>query len=174
MPMEVWRKVYCVPSRGLSGGLAMFWSGRMGVSISSYSQHHIDAVLDFQSPNPWRFTGFYGSPTVEGKSAAWNILRTLHTHHNLPWLCAGDFNELLSNSEKWGRRLRPEQQMAHFRQVVDDFGFMDLGFTGPSFTWCNKGFSCFRTPGQELCHNGLDASISTLSGPPHACSVFGP
>ena len=129
---------FVVPSRGQSGGLAMFWSGHTGVSISSYSQHHIDAILDFQSNDPWRFTGFYGSPTVEGKSAAWGILRTLHTHHNLPWLCVGDFNELLSSNEKWGKRPRPEHQMSQFRQAVDDCGFMDLGFVGPAFTWCNN------------------------------------
>ena len=99
---------FVVPSRGQSGGLVMFWSGCIGVSISSYSQHHIDAVLDYQSTNAWRFMGFYGSPTVEGKSTAWSILRTLRTHHSLPWLCAGDFNELLSSSEKWGKRPRPE------------------------------------------------------------------
>ena len=94
--------------------------------------------MDYQSTNAWRFTGFYGSPTVEGKSVAWNILRALRTHHALPWLCVGDFNELLSNGEKWGRRPRPESQMTHFRQVVDDCGFLDLGFLGPSFTWCNN------------------------------------
>ena len=65
---------FIVPSRGYSGGLVMFWSGRMGVSISSYSHYHIDAIMDYQSTNAWRFTGFYGSPTVEGKSAVWGIL----------------------------------------------------------------------------------------------------
>jgi hypothetical protein len=147
---------FVVPSRGQSGGLVMFWSGHMGVSISSYSQYHIDAVLDYQSTNAWRFTGFYGSPTVEGKSAAWSILRTLRTHHNLPWLCAGDFNELLSNSEKWGRRPRPEHQMSQFRRVVDDCGFLDLGFTGPSFTWCNN------QTGDSQVLERLDRSFATM------------
>ena len=113
---------FVVPSRGQSGGLVMFWSGRMGVSISSYSQHHIDAVMDYQSTNAWHFTRFCDSPTVEGKSVAWGILRALRTHHDLPWLCSGDFNELLSGGEKWGRRPRPEPQMLQFRQVVDDWG----------------------------------------------------
>uniref|UniRef100_A0A2N9IZ60 Reverse transcriptase domain-containing protein n=1 Tax=Fagus sylvatica TaxID=28930 RepID=A0A2N9IZ60_FAGSY len=149
------RGKFVVPSRGQSGGLVMYWSGCMRVSISSYSQHHIDAVLDYQSPNAWRFTGFYGSPTVEGKATAWSILRTLRTHHTLPWLCAGDFNKLLSGSEKWGRRPRPEHQMSQFRQVVDDCGFMDLGFTGPAYTWCNNQTGYSRV----LKH--LDRSLAT-------------
>ena len=28
--------------------------------------------------------------------------------------------------------------MQRFRNVVDDCGFMDLGFTGPRFTWTNN------------------------------------
>jgi hypothetical protein len=146
---------FVVPSRGHSGGLVMFWSGRMGVSISSYSHHHIDAIMDYQSANAWRFTGFYGSPTVEGKLAAWGILRVLRNHHDLPWLCAGDFNELLSSGEKWGRRQRPEAQMRQFRQVVDDCGFLDLGSSGPSFTWCNNQI------GDARVLERLDRSLAT-------------
>jgi hypothetical protein len=129
---------FVVPSRSQSGGLALFWSKGLPVSISSYSQHHIDAVLECQSVDAWRFTGFYRAPTVGGKLVAWDILRTIRPHHNLPWLCAGDFNELLSGDEKWGRLPRPEPQMIMFRKLVDDCGFMDLGFNGPPFTWWNK------------------------------------
>jgi exonuclease III len=129
---------FVVPSRGQSGGLALFWSRDLSVSISSYSQHHIDAVLEFQSAEAWRFTGFYGAPNVGSKLVAWNILRTILPHHSLPWLCADDFNELLSGEEKWGRLPRPESQMNMFRQLVDDCGFIDLGFHGAPFTWWNN------------------------------------
>uniref|UniRef100_A0A2N9GM00 RNase H type-1 domain-containing protein n=1 Tax=Fagus sylvatica TaxID=28930 RepID=A0A2N9GM00_FAGSY len=108
---------FVVPSRGLSGGLVLFWSG--------------------------------------GKLAAWGILRILRNHHDLPWLCSGDFNELLSRDEKWGRRPRPESQMLHFCQVVDECGFMDLGFLGPSFTWCNN-----QTGGARVLER-LDRSFAT-------------
>ena len=86
----------------------------------------------------WRFTGFYGSPTTASKAGAWDLLRVLRGHHTLPWLCGGDFNELLQGEEKWGRVARPESQMKAFRQVVDDCGFVDLGFVGPPYTWWNK------------------------------------
>jgi hypothetical protein len=104
------------------------------VSISSYSQHHI---MDYGGA-AWRFTGFYGSPTVAGKSVAWDLLRVLRGHHNLPWICGGDFNELLQGEEKWGRVARPESQMKEFRKVIDECGFVDLGFVGSPFTWWNK------------------------------------
>ena len=86
----------------------------------------------------WRFIGFYGSPTVAGKSVAWDLLRVLRGHHNLPWICGGDFNELLQGEEKWGRVARPESQMKEFRKVIDECEFVDLGFVGSPFTWWNK------------------------------------
>jgi hypothetical protein len=113
------------------------------VSISSYSQHHIDAIMDYDEA-AWRFTGFYGSPTVAGKSVAWDLLRVLRGHHRLPWICGGDFNELLQGEEKWGRVGRPESQMKEFRKVVDECGFVDLGFVGSPFTWWNKQHGAAR------------------------------
>ena len=89
-----------VPSRGQSGGLALFWKRELYVSISSYSHHHIDAIIDQLGTHSWRFTRFNYSPTRARQRAAWDILRVLNTHHQLPWLCGGDFNELLWGYEK--------------------------------------------------------------------------
>lgn len=66
---------------------------------------------------------------------SWNLLRDLHSHFDLPWLCASDFNELLKTREKLGGRLRPYGQMQNFREVLDECGLLDLGFVGTKFTW---------------------------------------
>jgi hypothetical protein len=129
---------FVVPSRGQSGGLALFWLRGTTVSVSSYSHHHIDAIMDYGEELAWHFTGFYVSLTVAGKSVAWDLFRTLRGHHTLPWLCGGDFNELLRGEEKWGRVARPESQMREFCRVVDECGFLNLGFVGPLFTWWNN------------------------------------
>ncbi|XP_075665232.1 uncharacterized protein LOC142634867 [Castanea sativa] len=47
----------------------------------------------------------------------------------------GDFNEILKIEEKSGGRIRPNGQVQAFRDVLDFCGFMDLGYTGPEFTW---------------------------------------
>ena len=49
---------FVVPSKGQSGGLALFWHQSMVVLVSSYSHHHTDAIMDYQSSNAWRFMGF--------------------------------------------------------------------------------------------------------------------
>ena len=154
MSMEIYREVCCAKqgSKWRTGDVLEWVRGGVYFFIPSAPYR---CSIGLQSPNAWRFTGFYGSPTVEGKATAWSILRTLRTHHNLPWLCAGDFNELLSGSEKWGRRPRPEHQMSQFCQVIDDCGFMDLGFTGPAYTWCNN------QTGDSRVLERLDRSLAT-------------
>ena len=54
---------------------------------------------------------------------------------NIPWICGGDFNEIVRHEEKWGRAPRDHNQMQLFRDVVDECRFMDLGYVGPKFTW---------------------------------------
>ena len=49
---------------------------------------------------------------------------------NLPWLCSRDFNELVWNSEKLGGSSRSQAQMQLFKDVIDECGFMDLGYIG--------------------------------------------
>ncbi|KAL4597773.1 hypothetical protein ACB092_11G013300 [Castanea dentata] len=88
----------------------------------------------------WRFTGFYGEPVCHKRFESWNKLRQLQKKFNLPWLCARDFNEILGNSEKLGGSNRSQAQMQLFRDVVDECGFIDLGYSGHRFTW-QKHFS---------------------------------
>jgi len=39
--------------------------------------------------------GFYGEPKTSRGSEAWDSLRILNNHPDVPWMCAGDFNEII-------------------------------------------------------------------------------
>ena len=69
------------------------------------------------------------------KIEAWDSLRNLNYNQQIPWLCVGDFNELLRQEEKLGGAVQNHGQMQQFRDVVDECGFIDLGFVGTNFTW---------------------------------------
>lgn len=47
-----------------------------------------------------RITGFYGNPDTNLRSEAWSMLRRIRRRDNEPWLCLGDFNELLWVKER--------------------------------------------------------------------------
>ena len=101
-------------------------------------------------------TGFYGEPVSHKSFESWNKLRQLQRKFNLPWLCARDFNEILGSSEKLGGNNRSQAQMQLFRDVVDECGFIDLGFLGHQFTWqkhFSSGHSLWERLDQALATN---------------------
>ena len=131
---------HVVPAERLSGGLALFWRRGVLVAAQSMSKSHIDVVIscDELGEKHWRFTGFYGEPRKELRKNSWYLLRFLRAQLDLPWLCAGDFNEVLSADEHFGRNQRETLQMVGFQDMVTDCGFLDLGYSGLPFTWDNR------------------------------------
>ena len=91
------------------GGLALFWRHDFNLSICSYSRSHIDTLIDRDSDQPWRLTCFYGAPETHLREHSWDLLRTLKNQYSIPWCCMGDFNEIVRNSEKSGRRAQCER-----------------------------------------------------------------
>jgi hypothetical protein len=87
-----------VDCAGRSGGLALWWRDGVEVSVRPWCQYYIDAQIKFEDKT-WRFTGIYGEPRTEMRNKTWECLRYLRAQDDLPWLCAGDFNEALSQSE---------------------------------------------------------------------------
>lgn len=82
----------------------------------------------------WRFTGLYGEPSSDKKDITWKALRVLR-HKPGPWLCMGDFNEILFQHEKQGGVARAQHCMDKFREALEDCGLDDLGYMGDTFTW---------------------------------------
>jgi hypothetical protein len=122
-------------SDGRSGGLLMLWKKELNVTSSSVHTNYLDIRIDENTANAWRITGFYGEPSGERKHLSWDYLRDLHGMYALPWLVIGDFNEILSNSEKEGGNLRPQRCMQQFRDALTHCNLTDLGFLGDAFTW---------------------------------------
>jgi exonuclease III len=128
-----------IPSEGKSGGLALLWRQGYEVVINSYSKYHIDSVVKVKTTDDiWRVTGFYGHPETSQKETTWRLLESLNNQSNVPWVCVGDFNEILENREKTGRAIRPQAQMNRFREVINHCYFRAIKFEGPRFTWCNN------------------------------------
>ncbi|XP_071722765.1 uncharacterized protein [Rutidosis leptorrhynchoides] len=119
---------------GLSGGLALFWTDEVSISLLSFSKHHIDVIVD----NDWRYTGIYGWPEASSKKNTCKLLLDLASKSNLPWMILGDFNITLHTSAKWGGLLRDSEDMKLFRDSISDCGLADISFTGYPFTWKNK------------------------------------
>ena len=126
--------MFVVPREARGGGLVLFWRDTMAITVEGFDKYHIDVIINKNTDLAWRFTGFYGEPETQRRHESWNLLRRLHRKFQIPWLCAGDFNELLRSDEKMGGNRRSHNQMQLFREAVDACSFLDLGFSGPKFT----------------------------------------
>ncbi|KAH9754586.1 reverse transcriptase domain-containing protein [Citrus sinensis] len=91
----------------------------------------VDRVGRSAGMGQWRMTGYYGYPESARRRESWDLIRYLATISSLPWICLGDFNDLLFNYEKRGSRAHPNWKLRGFREAVDD---ADRAFANTA--WC--------------------------------------
>lgn len=82
----------------------------------------------------------YGHPETGQKHHTWTLMRRLAALSSLPWLCFGDFNEILQLNEKTDSNTRCLSMVSEFRDAVHDCGLTDIGCKGYPFTWSNKRY----------------------------------
>ncbi len=99
-------------------------------------------------------TGFYGHLERAMRVHAWALLRQLHRSRSMPWFVMGDFNEITSQDEQWGRGDWSLVQMEGFREILYEVSLQDLGYFGSDFTWSN-----WRENG-ALVHIHLDRCVA--------------
>ncbi|XP_062005653.1 uncharacterized protein LOC133722803 [Rosa rugosa] len=124
-----------------SQGVALIWNHNLHANLRSYSPNHIDADISQAPGEPalWRFTGIYGVASRTERRHTWDLIESLAAEPcSLPWIMAGDFNEIISNLDKSGGAPRAEAPMLRFRQTMTNSGLYDMGFVGSRFTWSNK------------------------------------
>ncbi|XP_074315616.1 uncharacterized protein LOC141651821 [Silene latifolia] len=124
-----------VDSVGRSGGLAFLWKKEVDCNFVSASVHHVDCHIR-EGEKEWRITGFYGWPAVSDRHLSWELLRLLHNQSALPWVCIGDFNEILYSTEMKGGS-RAQWQINNFQSAIDDCGLRDAPWEGYKFTFDN-------------------------------------
>ncbi|KAG7942844.1 hypothetical protein I3843_15G007300 [Carya illinoinensis] len=146
-----------VGGSGRRGGVCLFWRSEVNLILRSYSPFHFDVLVsDCISGISWRLSAIYGRPETSLRHNTWHLLRLLKDQFSGPWLCCGDFNEILDISEKSGGRVRPASQMRGFREALDYCQLRSLPAVGPLYTWCN-----FRE-GPALIHERLDRFLSNM------------
>ena len=116
----------------------LLWKYHVVVIIQSAARFYIDALISSTDILPWRFSNIYGDPNPNQRRNTWDLLQRLCFMDTGPWLCCGDFNEILDNSEKLGGREKSQSSIDIFRCSIDICQLQDLGFEGEDcFTWSN-------------------------------------
>jgi hypothetical protein len=75
-------------------------------------------------------TCVYGEAQVADIYKTWDMLKHIRSMSSLPWVCLGDFNEVLYQHEHEGVAERILAQMEGFREALDVCELADLIFLG--------------------------------------------
>ncbi|KAI4986566.1 hypothetical protein ZWY2020_019196 [Hordeum vulgare] len=100
---------------------------------------------------------------MEARETTWRLLRNIKHHSDKPWICVGDFNEVLMQGENEGGVARPQIYMDRFKQALEDCHLHDLGFVGDPYTWRNINHDA-----QHYIRERLDRAVAT----PEWCNRF--
>lgn len=87
---------------------------------------------------PWFLAVVYGSPSVGLRQRLWNDLNLTKLGLDGPLLTVVDFNAVISNTEVSTHGPLAFSRCAGFQDWIFELGLIDLGFTGPIFTWTRE------------------------------------
>ena len=122
-----------------SGGLVLSCRPRVELDCFITNKHNISAWCYSDPPNsPWILSYIYGPPDKRDKLVFWDSFTSVGEAFVSPWLYIGDLNYVLDQSEKLGGRPVASSSLCLFKQFIDHFGLVDLGFVGNFYTWCNN------------------------------------
>ncbi|XP_075645895.1 uncharacterized protein LOC142617056 [Castanea sativa] len=112
-----------VPSRGSSGGLALFWKNDIQVNVIKYSPSNIDAEVNSgDGLGWWHLIGFYGQSETSLRYKSWSLLKYLSGLSQLPWLAIGfsgpKFTWLCQQSDRTQIRERLDRAVATVDWVI--------------------------------------------------------
>ena len=115
-----------------------------------------------QDKEPWRITCLYGEANRSLQHQTWDMMMFLKADCDLPWLCIGNFNEVLRREEQFGPNLWDMAQINLLREVVDVFKLCDIGYKGLDWTFEIK------IQNGEYCCVRLDHALASSD----LCNVF--
>ena len=143
--------LFTVEPLGLSGGLALFYMNDSEVKVEFFNERMIDIEAKIEGHKVF-ITFVYGDLVVEYREAVWERLMRISLQRSGPWLMVGDFNKIMSNSEKKGGRKRPESSFLPCKNMISACGMIDFPFSGNFFSWAGR-----RRSGRVQCR--LDRAL---------------
>ncbi|KAF7127845.1 hypothetical protein RHSIM_Rhsim11G0006400 [Rhododendron simsii] len=124
-----------VELEGLSGGLALWWNKEVELAAKNF--FHV-IVTDKSVFLCWVATFVYGCPMRSGRTLVWENIIQIARSEKFPWLCMGDFNQVLRVEDKLEGLLLSQSQISAFHEMISECGLVDLEYKGTKFTWKNN------------------------------------
>ena len=105
-----------------------------------FSNNNVITALVYSDPpeTTWLLIAVHGPPYLAKRKKFRELMEYLIDCFSGHWLVIGDLNSTASNLDKSGGNQKGECSSRSFRNFVDNVGAIDMGFSGPKYTWTNK------------------------------------
>ncbi|XP_031105341.1 uncharacterized protein LOC116010192 [Ipomoea triloba] len=149
-----WIRVEAV---GFSGGIWVFWNSTLHVTVVHTHPQFVLLQVHRMNQAPWHYAIVYGSPTQHLRRRLWSELTMAKRGITGPCLIARDFNSVVNQDETNNYSAFSSQRSSDFVHWIQSEGLVDLGFSGPRYTW-TKGLSVGHAKAARL-----DRALCNLS-----------
>ncbi|KAL8171308.1 hypothetical protein V2J09_023112 [Rumex salicifolius] len=132
-----------VEAQGFKRGLWLLWDGNVVDTQVLTQSHHFIRVAAKKGNMHVEYICTYGPPTVHRRRRFWLDLRNDINLVSGPLFIIGDFNCILSSTERieGSGGLHPDS--AEFQSFIDDLALVDMGFSGQNTTWSRGDSTLF-------------------------------
>ncbi|KAI9125353.1 hypothetical protein K1719_003969 [Acacia pycnantha] len=146
-----------VEAAGFSGGIWIMWKrDDLQLDVIVKDEQFIQCKLRLNGEETL-FTAVYASPCEQNRRRLWQALKELASTISVPWIFAGDFNEIKTPLEQKGGGRVNEVRCRVFNEWIQECGLIDVEAKGPFFTW--KGP---KWEGLERVHKRLDRCLCNI------------
>lgn len=134
----------------------MLWANEIIVTVLESSFFFIAAEIQFgPAAQKWLLFAVYGDCDDKENDFIWGKLSGYVNSSGLPVCAVGDFNCITGSKEKSGGAVKLKSKNKKFRSFLQRSGLVDLGHSGPAYTWANN------QRGRTLILQRLDRGIAT-------------
>ena len=130
-----WPNMHIVEARGFSGGIWLFWDDETKFSVLTTGDQFIHGVIDVGTGNEFFVTLVYGHPNMILRRSLWSSLNSICNPEEDRWMIMGDFNAVTCPEDRNNSSQSSGGVDVSFRNWVLSNDLVDIGFSGPRFTW---------------------------------------
>lgn len=120
------------------GGISFLWKDSLGWEVIYKSNWIMGILIPKTGGGWWALWTCYCPAERSKRSEFWDNLGELIKGGTDSWACIDNFNEVMDQSEKIGRREVTKKNNFFLRKFLNKVHGIDIGFSGNIFTWCNK------------------------------------
>ncbi|KAK4707460.1 hypothetical protein R3W88_033007 [Solanum pinnatisectum] len=123
-----------------NGKIWLFWNTDVTCKVLEADEQQVTCEINHNEvPVTYIKTFIYAKCKEYLRKPLWDrLLYFADMTESIPWCTVGDFNVITDTDEKLGGCVYNMKKSLEFIGVIEACGLMDLGFSGPKFTWSNQ------------------------------------